>query len=154
MVSRMQVRTLDFVDAVPANDIHTALEFFKTFSPSLEHMHSSTLYRLSQLRLPTHVQNDDLANRFRNNKYAVRMSRTGFNLLVGWLTEGIGGEGAGAGTGFSGDKGKRGRAAVMRVVNNHLRFDGKSSRCTSVYHIRSRINPRLYRAFFILCAFQ
>lgn len=87
-------------------------------------MHSSILSRFQKLHLPIHVQNDELANRFRTVKYAVRMSRTGFNLLVGWLTDGIGGEGSGAGVGFSGDKGKRGRAAVMRVVNNHLRFDG------------------------------
>lgn len=52
------------------------------------------------------------------------MSRSGFGLLVGWLTEGVGGESAGAGEGFSGKRGKRGRAAVLRVVNNHLRFDG------------------------------
>lgn len=30
----------------------------------------------------------------------------------------------GAGHGFYGEKGKRGRVAVMQVVNNHLRFDG------------------------------
>lgn len=53
------------------------------------------------------------------------MSRSGFSLLVGWLTEGVGGEAFGAGEGFSGEMGKKGRAAVMRVVNNHLRFDGK-----------------------------
>lgn len=54
------------------------------------------------------------------------MSRSGVDLLVGWLTEGMGGEATGSGEGFSGEKGKRGRLAVMRVVNNHLRFDGKS----------------------------
>ena len=54
------------------------------------------------------------------------MSRSGFSLLVGWLTEGIGGEALGAGDGFTGERGKRGRATVMRVVNNHLRFDGNS----------------------------
>ena len=52
------------------------------------------------------------------------MSRSGFSLLVGWLTEGVGGEALGAGDGFTGERGKRGRATVMRVVNNHLRFDG------------------------------
>jgi transcription initiation factor TFIID subunit 5 len=72
-----------------------------------------------------HVQQDELAQRFRDNKYTVRMSRSGFGLLVGWLTEGMGGEATGAGVGFSGEKGKRGRSAVMRVVNNHLRFDGE-----------------------------
>ena len=83
------------------------------------------LHHISTLLLPAHVQSDELAQRFRNEKYAIRMSRSGFSLLIGWLTEGFGGEGVGAGTGFSGERGKRGRAAVMRVVNNHLRFDGK-----------------------------
>ena len=110
----------------------TAQEFYDTFSPSLEPMHSTTLHRLSTIRLPSHVQNDELANRFRNVKYTVRMSRSGFGLLVGWLTEGVGGEATGAGEGFSGEKGKRGRAAIMRVVNNHLRFDGKY-RSSSLY---------------------
>jgi transcription initiation factor TFIID subunit 5 len=101
-----------------------ALKFFSTFSSTLASSHSATLHHLSTLRLPSHVQNDESAQRFRNEKYAIRMSRSGFGLLVGWLTEGVGGEASGAGEGFSGDRGKRGRAAVMRVVNNHLRFDG------------------------------
>jgi len=104
-----------------------ASRFFLTFSSSISPLHSATLHHLSTLLLPAHVQSDELAGRFRNEKYAVRMSRSGFGLLVGWLTEGVGGETLGAGEGFSGEKGKRGRAAVMRVVNNHLRFDGQFS---------------------------
>jgi hypothetical protein len=103
-----------------------ASRFFYTFSTSLSLSHSAILHHLSTLLLPAHVQNDDLAQRFRNEKYAIRMSRSGFSLLVGWLTEGVGGEALGAGDGFTGEKGKRGRATVMRVVNNHLRFDGNS----------------------------
>ena len=55
------------------------------------------------------------------------MSKSGFGLLVGWLTEGFGGEAVGAGEGFSGESGKRGRVAVMQVVNNHLHFDSQFS---------------------------
>jgi transcription initiation factor TFIID subunit 5 len=102
-----------------------AQEFFGAFSPSLEPLHSTTIHRLSTLRLPSHIQSDEIAQQFRNEKYTVRMSRSGFALLLGWLTEGIGGEAPGAGDGFFGEKGRRGRAAVMRVVNNHLRFDGE-----------------------------
>lgn len=102
-----------------------AQEFFKTFSPSLEPLHNTIIHRLSTLRLPSHIQSDEIAQQFRNEKYTVRMTRSGFALLLGWLTEGIGGEAPGAGDGFFGEKGRRGRAAVMRVVNNHLRFDGE-----------------------------
>lgn len=102
----------------------TAQNFYSTFSTSLSTVHHATLHHLSTITLPYHVQTDEVAQRFRTEKYTVRMSRSGLNLLVGWLTEGSGGEPTGAGDGFSGEKGKRGRAAVMRVVNNHLRFDG------------------------------
>ena len=102
-----------------------AIRFYEEFSPSLRTRHNQVIHHLSTLLLPSHVQHDELAQRFRNEKYQIRMSRSGFSLLVGWLTEGIGGEATGSGDGFSGERGKRGRAAVMRVVNNHLKFDGK-----------------------------
>ncbi len=104
---------------------HLAQDFYTTFSSSLSSIHHSTLHHLSTITLPYHVQTDEVAQRFRSEKYTVRMSRSGFGLLIGWLTEGFGGEPTGTGDGFSGDKGKRGRAAIMRVVNNHLRFDGE-----------------------------
>lgn len=63
------------------------------------------------------------------------MSRSGFSLLVGWLTEGVGGEALGVGEGFSGERGKRGRAAVMRVVNNHLQFVGEPLHLSLVYSL-------------------
>jgi transcription initiation factor TFIID subunit 5 len=100
--------------------------------------HNLILHRLSTLSLPIHVRNDELAQRFRNEKYAVRMSRSGFSLLVGWLTEGIGGEALGEGSGFTGERGKRGRSAVMRVVNNHLRFDGKFYACAALLKLNKQ----------------
>ncbi|KAH7883518.1 TFIID and SAGA subunit [Phlebopus sp. FC_14] len=112
-----------YLDLIQRGFKEAALRFYSTFSPSLAPMHNVTLHHLSTLLLPTHVQNDELAQRFRSEKYIIRMSRSGFSLLIGWLTEGVGGEAAGAGVGFSGEQGKRGRASVMRVVNNHLRFD-------------------------------
>ncbi|KAL0578724.1 Transcription initiation factor TFIID subunit 5 [Marasmius crinis-equi] len=112
-----------YLDLVQDGHKDAALNFFALFSPPLTHAHSATLHHLSTLLLPSHVQSDELAQRFRDEKYVIRMSRSGFSLLVGWLTEGMGGEGLGAGLGFSGEKGKKGRSAVMRVVNNHLRFD-------------------------------
>ena len=107
--------------------LHIGVTFFEIFSPSIAATHKKTLQRLSTLLLPSHIQQDDLAQRFRNEKYILRMSRSGFNLLIGWLTEGVGGESPGAGEGFSGEKSKRGRAAVMKIVNNHLQFDGQFS---------------------------
>ena len=105
--------------------------------------HRPTLHHLSTLTLPAHVQNDDLAQRFKNEKYVVKMSRSGLSLLIGWLTEGSSGEGTGAGIGFSGETGKRGRSATLGVVNNHLRFDGKYARPSRERHVLFTVNPQL-----------
>ncbi|KAI0375105.1 TFIID and SAGA subunit [Pilatotrama ljubarskyi] len=121
-----------YLDLVQHGFREAAQDFYSTFSASLSPIHYSTLNHLSTITLPYHVQTDEVAQRFRTEKYTVRMSRSGFSLLVGWLTEGVGGEPTGSGEGFAGDKGRRGRAAVMRVVNNHLRFEVTSSATASV----------------------
>ncbi|KAG8219749.1 TFIID and SAGA subunit [Butyriboletus roseoflavus] len=121
-----------YLDLIQKGCKEAAIRFYSTFAPALAPSHNSTLHHLSTLLLPSHVQNDPLAQRFLNEKYIIRMSRSGFSLLVGWLTEGVGGEALGAGEGFAGEMGKRGRAAVMRVVNNHLRFDVTSASTTTV----------------------
>ncbi|CAL1695610.1 unnamed protein product [Somion occarium] len=121
-----------YLDLIQHGFKDAALKFFADYSASLAPAHSATLHHLSTLHLPTHVQNDELAQRFRNEKYTIRMSRSGFSLLIGWLNEGIGGESLGSGVGFAGEKGKRGRGAIMRVVNNHLKFDVTSAPGTSV----------------------
>jgi hypothetical protein len=75
------------------------------------------------------------------------MSRSGLSLLIGWLTEGSSGEGVGAGIGFSGETGKRGRSATLGVVNNHLRFDGKYTRifreCFIPFTVNRQSPPRV-----------
>ena len=105
--------------------------------------HRPTLHHLSTLTLPAHVQNDDLAQRFKNEKYVVKMSRSGLSLLIGWLTEGFSGEGTGAGIGFSGETGKRGRSATLGVVNNHLRFDGEHARLFREHSFLFTVDPQL-----------
>jgi len=121
----------------------TGRSFFNHFSPQLMTSHRPTLHHLSTLTLPAHVQNDDLAQRFKNEKYVVKMSRSGLSLLIGWLTEGSSGEGTGAGIGFSGETGKRGRSATLGVVNNHLRFDGKYVRLSREYLVLFTVDPQL-----------
>ncbi|KAI0778289.1 TFIID and SAGA subunit [Trametes elegans] len=121
-----------YLDLVQQGFREAAQDFYSAFSSSLPSVHYPTLNHLSTITLPYHVQTDEVAQRFRTEKYIVRMSRSGFSLLIGWLTEGTGGEPSGSGEGFSGEKGKRGRAAVMRVVNNHLRFEVTSTATSSV----------------------
>ncbi|KAH9858088.1 TFIID and SAGA subunit [Lenzites betulinus] len=121
-----------YLDLAQQGFREAAQDFYASFSSSLSNIHYSTLNHLSTITLPYHVQTDEVAQRFRTEKYTVRMSRSGFGLLVGWLTEGVGGEPTGSGEGFAGEKGRRGRAAVMRVVNNHLRFEVTAAPTTSI----------------------
>ncbi|KAI0669792.1 TFIID and SAGA subunit [Trametes maxima] len=121
-----------YLNLVNQGNREAAQDFYTTFLSSLPTIHYSTLNHLSTITLPYHVQTDEVAQRFRTEKYTVRMSRSGFGLLVGWLTEGTGGEPSGSGEGFAGEKGRRGRAAVMRVVNDHLKFEVTTSATSSV----------------------
>lgn len=121
-----------YLDLIQKGFKDAAQKFYSTFSGSLLASHSATLHHLSTLLLPAHVQNDELAQRFMNEKYAIKMSRSGLSLLVGWLTEAFGGEAMGSGVGFVGEQGKRGRVAVMAVVNNHLSFQMTSTNPTAV----------------------
>ncbi|KAG8877972.1 Transcription initiation factor TFIID subunit 5 [Tulasnella sp. 332] len=109
-----------------------ATHFFETYSPSLMTTHTSTLQQLSTITLPHHVNENELAQRFRNEKYVIRMSRSGFGLMLGWLMEGSGGEAAGAGEGFGGDSNKRGRAAVRRILNDRINIDVTTASSTEV----------------------
>ncbi|KAF9787257.1 TFIID and SAGA subunit [Thelephora terrestris] len=121
-----------YLDLIQAGYKDAGRSFYNHFSPQLMTSHRPTLHHLSTLTLPAHVQNDDLAQRFKSEKYVVKMSRSGLSLLIGWLTEGSSGEGTGAGIGFSGETGKRGRSATLGVVNNHLRFDVTTANSTAV----------------------
>ena len=110
-----------------------ASDFFASYASSLSPIHTTTLRHLSSILLPHHVNEDELAQRFRSKKYLVRMSRSGFGLLLGWLMEGSGGEAFGVGEGFGGDSNKRGRAAVRRIINDRIDIDGESLRRDAVF---------------------
>ena len=84
-----------------------AQEFFDKFHPSLDPSQNDSSRRLSTVRLPSHIQSDETAQLLRSDKYPIAMSRSGFALLLGWLTEGVGGEAPGAGDGFFGEKEER-----------------------------------------------
>ena len=55
------------------------------------------------------------------------MSKSGKELLLGWLMDGTGGEPMGAGLGMGGEEySKKGRVAVMRVLNNRMDIQGNT----------------------------
>lgn len=98
--------------------------FYQYFSVN----HRVILERLSALTMPLHVAQSDLARRYREEKYVVRLSKSGKDLLLGWLTDGVGGEDMGSGAGImGGERAKSGRDQVLKVINNCLEFHGKVS---------------------------
>lgn len=104
-----------------------AITFFQQHSDALRERHASDIHHLSSLLLTSHVTMSSFAQRFRSEKYLVRMSRSGFALFVGWLTEGTGGEAMGAGEGIVAGRegaGRRARFTVLKVVHGSLKFNG------------------------------
>jgi len=90
--------------------------------------HRVVLDRFSALTMPLHVAQSDLARRYREEKYVVRLSKSGKDLLLGWLTDGVGGEDMGSGAGIiGGERAKAGRDQVLKVINNCLEFHGETS---------------------------
>ncbi|EJU01186.1 WD40 repeat-like protein [Dacryopinax primogenitus] len=112
-----------YLDLIQLGLKDSAVIFYAAYSPRLLPTQTATLHHLSTLLLPVHLTSDETALRFRKESYRLRMSKSGFALFVGWLTDGMGGTGGGVGDSFGGEKGRRGRDAVLRVINAHLKID-------------------------------
>lgn len=84
------------------------------------------LSTIRSISLPSHIANDSLAQRFRSERYVLKMTATVFSLLLGWLTDGggpVGGAGAAEGVADEGrgDRDKRAREAMLRIINERCR---------------------------------
>lgn len=89
--------------------------------------HTVLLSTIRSLSLPSHVATDPLSQRFRTERYIVKMSATVFSLLLGWLTDGggpVGGAGAGDGVrgDGTGDQDRRGREMMLKILNERCRI--------------------------------
>ncbi|SNX87195.1 related to TAF5 - TFIID and SAGA subunit [Melanopsichium pennsylvanicum] len=88
--------------------------------------HTALLSQIRSLAFPSHIQSDPLAQRFRSERYVVKMSNTVFSLLLGWLTDG-GGPVTGTASGASGLEeaeapARRGREAMLKIINERCRI--------------------------------
>jgi transcription initiation factor TFIID subunit 5 len=89
--------------------------------------HTVLLSTIRSLSLPSHVASDALSQRFRTERYIVKMSTTVFSLLLGWLTDGggpVGGAGDAHGVRGEGtnDQDRRGREAMLKILNERCRI--------------------------------
>ncbi|PVG02303.1 WD40 repeat-like protein [Serendipita vermifera] len=122
-----------YLDLVQENYLEGARMFLRRFYSYFSMNHRVTLDRLSALTMPIHVAQSELARRFREEKYVCRLSKSGKDLLLGWLTDGVGGEDIGSGTGIiGGERAKAGRDQVLKVINNNLYFHVTSSHSLTI----------------------
>lgn len=106
-----------------------ASEFFTAHSVFFQPIHSSLLSHLRSLCLPSHISSDELAQRFRTERYIVKMSSNVFGLLIGWLTDGTSPVGMAslddaALVGNVLEPSRRGREAMLKIINEHCRLQG------------------------------
>lgn len=105
---------------------NAAFSFYALHSSALLPQHLSLMSHLRSITLRTHMTSDDLIQRFRSERYVLKMSQTVFGLLLGWLTDGTGPVGAaGAAEDIGGEAeapATRGRLAMLRIINERCRI--------------------------------
>ncbi|KAK9432780.1 WD40-repeat-containing domain protein [Lipomyces doorenjongii] len=74
-------------DTKPPPDTSLARNFFDTYSGDHSILHGHDLQLLSGLTLPEHLQENETAKLYRQNKYRLNISRTTFDLLLHFLDE-------------------------------------------------------------------
>lgn len=112
-----------FLDLVLMGQGPAASALYAAHAASFLPTHTALLSQIRSLALPSHIQSDPLAQRFRTERYVVKMSNTVFSLLLGWLTDG-GGPVSGSANGLDEAEGpaRRGREAMLKIINERCRI--------------------------------
>ncbi|KAF8309761.1 WD40 repeat-like protein [Clavulina sp. PMI_390] len=124
-----------YIELISQGFKESGLQFYEEHADPLREQHANDIHHLSSLLLPSHVAMSSFAQRLRSEKYVLRMSRAGFALFVGWLTEGTGGEGMGSGEGIMTGRegaGRRARFTVLKIVHGSLKFDVTNANTNAV----------------------
>ncbi|ETS61996.1 hypothetical protein PaG_03549 [Moesziomyces aphidis] len=112
-----------FLDLVLLGHGPAASALYSAHVASFLPTHTALLSQIRSLALPSHIQTDALAQRFRSERYVVKMSNTVFSLLLGWLTDG-GGPVSGSIGGLEEAEApaRRGREAMLKIINERCRI--------------------------------
>ncbi|TKY88497.1 hypothetical protein EX895_002485 [Sporisorium graminicola] len=112
-----------FLDLVLMGQGPAASALYTAHASSFLPTHTALLSQIRSLALPSHIQSDPLAQRFRSERYVIKMSNTVFSLLLGWLTDG-GGPVSGSANGLDEAEGpaRRGREAMLKIINERCRI--------------------------------
>ncbi|KAG9289837.1 hypothetical protein G9A89_015417 [Geosiphon pyriformis] len=76
-----------YLDLIVKDCKEQATSFFEAYKSDHLEFHSSQIQRLSVLSQPQHVQENEIAQNFRNNKYNLRLSSTVYGLIINFLQE-------------------------------------------------------------------
>ena len=110
-----------YLDLISLSLQKSARSLLHRHANSLVPFHADTIAHLGSLTLPSHVRSDSLAQRWRSQKYIVRLGKAAWNLLLGWLSDAlVGGPG---GNSQGGTAESKGRACMLKIVNERLRVD-------------------------------
>ncbi|KAJ1026957.1 hypothetical protein NDA16_002250 [Ustilago loliicola] len=112
-----------FLDLVLIGHGPAASALYTAHAASFLPTHTALLSQIRSLALPSHIQSDPLAQRFRSERYVVKMSNTVFSLLLGWLTDGAGPvSGTTSGLEEAEAPARRGREAMLKIINERCRI--------------------------------
>ncbi|KAJ1026640.1 hypothetical protein NDA13_004013 [Ustilago tritici] len=112
-----------FLDLVLMGHGPAGSALYTAYAASFLPTHTALLSQIRSLALPSHIQSNPLAQRFRSERYVVKMSNTVFSLLLGWLTDG-GGPVSGTTSGLEEAEApaRRGREAMLKIINERCRI--------------------------------
>ncbi|GAA6032360.1 hypothetical protein JCM8097_008136 [Rhodosporidiobolus ruineniae] len=105
-----------YLDLVLVGYRDAADHFFERFESDHTPLYPSLTRLLRSLRLPQHVSENEVALRWRQERYHVRLSERGWGLLLGWL------QGGGLAGSTEGTEG-RGRDRVLAIINERVKVD-------------------------------
>ena len=112
-----------YLDLVLMGHGPAASALYTAHAASFLPTHTALLSQIRSLALPSHIQSDPLAQRFRSERYVVKMSNTVFSLLLGWLTDGSGPvSGSTSGLDEAEAPARRGREAMLKIINERCRI--------------------------------
>ncbi|KAK4693020.1 transcription initiation factor TFIID subunit 5, partial [Phenoliferia sp. Uapishka_3] len=127
-----------YLDLVLVGYREAANQFLTRFSPDHAAQSPHIITMLSSIRLASHVSESEEATRWRQERYAVRLSERGWGLLLGWL------QGGGLQGNIEGTE-ARGRDRVLAIINERVKVDalaGPPARTATDHGLISDFNRR------------
>lgn len=126
------------IDLIMLNFKDQAEVIFRSFVADYQSTNPSIVNLLSSLKSPSQIFENEQANRWRRERYVVKMTRRGWSLLLGWLQGGS--QGLLGHTAQSGEHAERGREKMLGIINERVRVDVLDAKSAALLGSSSRIN--------------